>query len=67
MNTRYEIKEAQWQRVRRYCSGFFILSVQVLVPSQGQELVPITEMDKNIVRLTIRCISNRLAYHLKPH
>jgi hypothetical protein len=25
----------------RYYSGFFVLSVQVFVPSQGQELVPI--------------------------
>jgi hypothetical protein len=27
----------------RYFSGFFVLSVQVLVPSQGQELCPITD------------------------
>ncbi|MGM1047677.1 MAG: hypothetical protein ACQEXX_16245 [Bacillota bacterium] len=27
----------------RYLSGFFVLSVQVLVPSQGQELVPIAD------------------------
>ncbi|MGG4128804.1 hypothetical protein ABEW19_11060 [Paenibacillus illinoisensis] len=38
-------------------AAFFNLSVQVLVPSQGQELVPITGMEKNIVRLHIRCIS----------
>jgi hypothetical protein len=38
----------------RYLSGFFMLSVQVFVPSQGQELVPIAVKDKNIVRLPIR-------------
>ncbi|MCT1403734.1 YdcF family protein [Paenibacillus sp. p3-SID867] len=38
----------------RYLSGFFMLTVQVLVPSQGQELVPIAVKDKNIVRLPIR-------------
>ncbi|WP_339264718.1 hypothetical protein NYE54_16945 [Paenibacillus sp. FSL K6-1330] len=38
----------------RYFSGFFILSVQVLVPNQGQELVPIAVKDKYIVRLPIR-------------
>ncbi|WP_160164008.1 hypothetical protein [Paenibacillus vortex] len=35
-------------------AAFFILSVQVLVPSQGQELVPIAEKDKNMSRLPIR-------------
>ncbi|MFZ4192750.1 hypothetical protein ACOZB4_01865 [Paenibacillus sp. NPDC058898] len=38
----------------RYNSGFFVLSVQVLVPSRGQELVPIAEKDKNMSRLPIR-------------
>ncbi len=38
----------------RYFSGFFILSVQVLVPSRGQELVPIAVMDKNMSRFPIR-------------
>ena len=38
----------------RYFSGFFVLSVQVLVPSPGQELVPIAVMDKNMSRLPIR-------------
>ncbi|MGM1049215.1 MAG: hypothetical protein ACQEXX_24170 [Bacillota bacterium] len=37
----------------RYFSGFFVLSVQVLVPSQGQELVPIAGMDKNMFPLPI--------------
>ena len=41
----------------RYFSGFFVLSVQVLVPSQGQELVPIAGMDKNMFLLPIRWIS----------
>jgi hypothetical protein len=36
-----------------------MLSVQVRVPSQGQELVPIAVMDKNIIRFPIRCISNQ--------
>ncbi|WP_244364349.1 hypothetical protein [Paenibacillus cellulositrophicus] len=38
----------------RYFSGFFVLSVQVLVPNQRQELVPIAVKDKNIIRLPIR-------------
>lgn len=38
----------------RYFSVFFVLSVQVLVPSQGQELVPIAVKNKNLVRLPIR-------------
>ncbi|MGG4091468.1 hypothetical protein [Paenibacillus lautus] len=38
----------------RYFSGFFVLSVQVLVPSRGQELVPIAVMDKNMSRFPIR-------------
>ena len=38
----------------RYFSDFFVLSVQVLVPSQGQELVPIAVKDKNMSRLPIR-------------
>jgi hypothetical protein len=38
-------------------SCFFTLSVQVLIPSQGQELVLIAGMDKNITRLPIRYIS----------
>lgn len=43
----------------RYFSDFFILSVQVLVPNQGQELVPITVFDKNMFLLPVRQISNR--------
>lgn len=31
-------------------AAFFVLLTQVLVPSQGQELVTITVMDKNLVR-----------------
>ncbi|MCV4231023.1 hypothetical protein OHJ21_07535 [Virgibacillus sp. LDC1] len=38
----------------RYFSGFFVLSVQVLVPSQRQEPVPIAVKDKNMSRLPIR-------------
>jgi hypothetical protein len=38
----------------RYFSGFFILSVQVLVLGLGQELIPIAEKDKNMSRLPIR-------------
>jgi hypothetical protein len=37
----------------RYFSGFFVLSVQVLVPSQVQELVPIAVKEKNIVRANL--------------
>ena len=37
----------------RYFSGFFVLSVQVLVPSRGQEHVPIVEKDKNMFRLPL--------------
>ncbi|GIP00604.1 hypothetical protein J14TS5_56890 [Paenibacillus lautus] len=37
----------------RYFSGFFVLSVQVLVPTRGQELVPIDEKDKKLVRLPL--------------
>lgn len=33
---------------------FLCLSVQVLVPNQRQELVPIAAKDKNIIRLPIR-------------
>jgi len=35
-------------------AAFFILSVQVLVRSQGEEHATITEMDKNMIRLPIR-------------
>lgn len=38
----------------RYFSGFFILSVQVLVLGLGQELVPIAEMDTNLFPFPIR-------------
>ncbi|WDZ63681.1 hypothetical protein MF628_08215 [Paenibacillus polymyxa] len=41
-------------------AGFFILSVQVFVPSEGQELVPIAEMDKSLFRLLIRYTFNKL-------
>ncbi|WP_207383556.1 hypothetical protein [Paenibacillus solani] len=37
-----------------YFSGFFDLSVQVLVLSQRQELVPIAVKDKNMSRFPIR-------------
>lgn len=40
----------------RYFSGFFIISVQFLVSSRGQDIVPITEMDKNFVRLAIESL-----------
>lgn len=36
-----------------------ILSVQVLVTSQGQELVLIAGLDMNLVRLLIRCIAKQ--------
>ena len=39
----------------------FVLSVQVLVPSRGHELVPITVMDKNMSRLPIRQVSNYIS------
>ncbi|GAB6930539.1 hypothetical protein JCM10914A_45220 [Paenibacillus sp. JCM 10914] len=42
----------------RYLAAFF-LSVQVFVPSQGHELVPIAGMDKNMFPLPIRHASNR--------
>ncbi|MET3544941.1 hypothetical protein ABID47_001535 [Paenibacillus favisporus] len=38
----------------RQNSGFFVLSVQVLVLGSGQELVPIAEKDKNMSLLPIR-------------
>jgi hypothetical protein len=50
--TRVEVQEHGHIEVA-ILAAFFILSVQVLVPSQGQELVPIAEMDKNIFPLPI--------------
>ncbi len=38
-------------------AAFFSLWLQVLVPNQGQELVPIAEMDKNMVPLPIRHVT----------
>jgi len=54
------VTETMWNRVggqehgpiqSRQKSGFFVLSVQVRVPSQGQELVPNAEKDKNMSRI----------------
>ncbi|TQR92827.1 hypothetical protein [Paenibacillus ottowii] len=32
----------------RFINGFFVLSVEVVVPSEGQQLLPIAVMDKNM-------------------
>ena len=43
----------------RYFSGFFILSVQLVVSSWGQGIVPITEMDRTYT-ISYRVITFRI-------